>query len=270
MPSPPHPAPFLRISRVLSFWGAAIAILLCVGLLRGMLPPALGPLAWGVISSLALYALVRLFLRIDRRSLADVGLAWTSRSPIRFFAGLGLGAATYAATLLVSSLVLGPIRLGPGSPPPAGAVALILLGLAALAVMEELAFRSYAFWTASRTLGIWPAQLLVVIAFCLLHVAYGWPLPTVLLGVFPGGVLFGMAALVSRGLALPLGVHLGINAGRWMTGEADGAGLWTLDTTGLDPARATTLAPLIGAAVPLVVALALFALYRRRLATRHA
>lgn len=270
MPSPASQSPLLRMSRVLAFWGAAIAILLGAGFLRGMVPPALGPLTWGLISSLALYALIRLFLRIDRCSLSDVGLAWTSSSPIRFVAGLGLGVATYAAILLASSLVLGPIRLGPGAPPAGPAVALIIAGLTALAVMEELAFRSYAFWTATRTLGIWPAQLLAAVAFSLLHVAYGWPTSTVLLGVFPSAILFGMAALVSGGLALPLGVHLGINVGRWMTGEADGAGLWTLDTSGLDPERAATLAPLIGAVVPVAVALALFARYRRRIAMRPA
>jgi hypothetical protein len=88
------------------------------------------------------------------------------------------------------------------------------------------------------------------------------------LGVFPSAILVGMATLVSGGLALPLGVHLGINMARWMTGEADGEGLWTLDTSSLDPTRAATLAPLIGAAVPLCVALLLFVLFRRTIATR--
>lgn len=270
MPSPSSQSPFLQISRVLSFWGAAIAIMLGVGFLRGLVPPALGPLAWGLVSSLALFALISLFLRRDRRSLADVGLAWASTSPIRFLAGLGLGVATYATTLLVSSLVLGPIRLGPGAPPSVGAVVLIIMGLAALAVMEELAFRSYAFWTATQTVGLWPAQLLVAVAFSLLHVAYGWPISTVLLGVFPSAILFGMAALVSGGLAFPLGLHLGINLARWMTGQSDGAGFWALDTRGLDPTRAATLAPLLGAIVPVVMALGLFALYRRRTPLRTA
>jgi membrane protease YdiL (CAAX protease family) len=256
------------MSRILSFWAAALAVMAFVGLLRGMLPPTFGPLAWGAISSVALVALIRVLTRRDRLSIADVGLGWNSTSPARFLAGLALGVATYAITLLVSALVLGPIRLAAGNVPTAGASVLVLLGLGALALMEELTFRTYAFWTAVQTLGPWPAQLLVAIAFSLLHVAYGWPLSTVLLGVLPSAILFGMATLVSRGLALPLGVHMGINVARGMTGEADGAGPWTLDTSGLDAARAATLAPLIGAAVPLTVALALFVLFRRTIATR--
>ncbi len=129
-----------------------------------------------------------------------------------------------------------------------------MLGLAAVTVMEELAFRSYSLWTALRALGFWPAQVLVAVAFSLLHLAYGWPSSTVLLGVFPSGLLFGVAAAVSGGLALPVGLHLGINLGRWATGEGGGAGLWTLDTSALDPARAASVAPYLGAAVPLLLA----------------
>jgi membrane protease YdiL (CAAX protease family) len=264
MSSESIPSLWLRMARVLAFWVAAFVLMLVVGGLRGMLPPTLGPLAWGVISSLALLGLIRGFLRFDRRSVADVGLAWTSSSPVRFLGGLALGVATYAITLLMSALALGPIRLGPGTAPTARAIVLMILGLGALVLMEELTFRTYALWTAVRTLGIWPAQLVVAIAFSLLHVAYGWPISTVLLGVFPSAILFGMATLVSGGLALPLGVHLGINVARWMTGEVDGAGPWTLDTSGLDLARAATLAPLIGAAVPLLVALALFVVFSRQ------
>jgi membrane protease YdiL (CAAX protease family) len=256
--------------RILVFWAAALVLMLVVGVLRGVLPPRLGPLAWGAVSAAALLALIRVFLRVDGLSVADVGLGWTTMSPVRFLAGLALGVATNAVTLLMSALVLGPIRLAPGVAPTASAIVLMLLGLGALVVMEELTFRTYTFWTAVRTLGAWPAQLFVAVAFSLLHVAYGWPLSTVLLGVFPSAILFGMATLAFGGLAPPLGVHLGINVARWMTGQADGAGLWTLDTSGLDAARAATLAPLIGAAVPLLVALLLFVLFRRTIATRVA
>lgn len=76
------------------------------------------------------------------------------------------------------------------------------------------------------------------------------------------------AAALTRVLAfwggsLAVLVHLGINLARWCTGESAGGGFWTLDTQALDPARAATLAPLIGALVPLVVAALLYAAWPR-------
>jgi hypothetical protein len=81
-------SPGLRVVRILAFWAAALVLMLVVGV---VLPPSLGPLAWGAVGAAALFALIRvLFLRVDGLSVADVGLGWTSMSPVRFLAGLAL------------------------------------------------------------------------------------------------------------------------------------------------------------------------------------
>ncbi len=262
MPHADSPRVLPSLARILAFWGAALLILFLVSFVRGFVPPILGPLVWGLGASLPLLGLIRGFLRADHRPPTDVGLGWAPGTPVRALAGLGLGLLTYAGTLTVTAAVLGPITLTPSAASAPGAALVAVLGLAAVTVMEELAFRSYSLWTALRALGFWPAQLLVAVAFSLLHLAYGWPSSTVLLGVFPSGLLFGVAAAVSGGLALPVGLHLGINLGRWATGEGGGAGLWTLDTSALDPARAASVAPYLGAAVPLLLALGLAAGHR--------
>ena len=41
-----------------------------------------------------------------------------------------------------------------------------------------------------------------------------------------GGVLFGVAALKSRGLALPLGLHSAWNFGQWVVGFKNKPGIW--------------------------------------------
>jgi membrane protease YdiL (CAAX protease family) len=86
-----------------------------------------------------------------------------------------------------------------------------VLGTLMLACMEELGFRGYPFRTLVLGFGLWPAQGIVAVAFGLCHFAFGWSLQAILLGVIPSALLFGMAAFASRGLALAIGLHTGLN-----------------------------------------------------------
>ena len=252
-PTPPVASPIQLMSRVFAFLATALTVLIAVGLLRGSLPEAIGPLVWGTLSSVVLLVALRWFLRGDHRSWQAIGLGWERGSAPRFGGGLLVGLATYAATLAVSSMLFGPIRLAPGVTPSLPGLVVVLAGILTLAAMEELAFRSYPLWVSTEALGRWPAQAFIAVAFALLHVAYGWSVPTVVFGVLPSGLLFGMAAVASRGLALPFGIHAGLNLGRWLTSEADGAGPWRLDTTGIDVAMAGRWAHWVGASMPLLV-----------------
>lgn len=209
---------------------------------------------WGAGSSLALLALTRAFLRRERRAPGEVGLGISAGSFPRLGAGLLLGAAVYALTLLAISLTVGPLEV---TRVAGSAIASVLPTLAttfALVVMEELAFRGYALRTAERAVGVWPAQGLVAVAFALMHVAYGWPWQTVVLGVLPGGVLFGVAAVASRGLALPIGIHAGLNLARWLAGESGPGGMWQVGVAAGQEGSVGMWAPWIGVAATLAAA----------------
>jgi hypothetical protein len=250
------------LGRVFFFWGGALVILLLFGFVRGMLPPGAGPLAWGIGSSVALLLLIRAFLRADRRPLADAGLGWHRRSPLRLAAGFVIGLLTYAGAVAMAALAVGPISVRQAERPSAGVIVLAVAGTLALVIMEELALRSYSLWTAVRSIGSSRAQLLVAVAFALLHVGYGWPLQTVLLGVLPSALLFGVGAMITGGLAMPIGIHLGMNIGRWAAGERGAGGLLMLEAGG-DASRAA-LAPWLAALAPLAVAALLHVVGRRR------
>jgi uncharacterized protein len=44
-----------------------------------------------------------------------------------------------------------------------------------------------------------------------------------------------MAALATRGIAVPLGIHTAFNFGQWLMGQKDTAGMWTpVVDTGFD------------------------------------
>jgi membrane protease YdiL (CAAX protease family) len=259
MPETPARHP---LGRLLLFWTAALAILMGSGLLKGFVPGRWGGLAWGVSSSIALLLLIRFLTTRDGGTLAAVGLRFTRGSPWRMAAGLVLGIGIYGVTLLAISLTLGPLQLVRAATPPLDVVLVIVASTVALAVMEELAFRSYSLWTARRAFGYWQTQAVVACAFGLLHLLYGWPLQTVAFGVVPSAVLFGVAAATTRGLAWPLGLHTGINLGRWLTGENGEHGLWRLSADGVDASRLALWSPWIGVGVLTAVA-CLFVRYGR-------
>jgi hypothetical protein len=89
-----------------------------------------------------------------------------------------------------------------------------------------LAFRGYPLRRLDSCFGVWTAQFVVALVFAVEHVAGGSTWMNAFLGAFVGSVLFGMAALVTRGLAVPIGLHAAWNFGQWTLGEKETSGLW--------------------------------------------
>jgi membrane protease YdiL (CAAX protease family) len=73
---------------------------------------------------------------------------------------------------------------------------------------------------------MWGALLLIGVVFTLEHTAGGWSWSRSLLGPPAGALLFGMAALATRGIAVPLGIHAAFNFGQSLMGQKDIAGMW--------------------------------------------
>jgi membrane protease YdiL (CAAX protease family) len=81
-------------------------------------------------------------------------------------------------------------------------------------------------WRLERFFGLWTAQIIVALAFAAEHHAGGYSWFNALLGPFIGSLLFGMASIATRGLAVPIGLHAAWNFGQWVLGEKDLPGLW--------------------------------------------
>jgi membrane protease YdiL (CAAX protease family) len=84
-----------------------------------------------------------------------------------------------------------------------------ILVLVVLALMEEIAFRSYPLVRLRDAFGVRTSIYCTSLFFALYHGVDA----TNLLGPGVWGILFGLAAIASRGIALPLGIHFGAN---WM------------------------------------------------------
>lgn len=105
-----------------------------------------------------------------------------------------------------------------------------LIVIIPLAWMGELAFRSYTLLKLNTAYGLWWAQLISAVAFALYHVVYGWSWQVSFLGPFVWAFVFGFAAVASRGIALPTGIHAALNFLQLITGmKVDKVSLWTLE-----------------------------------------
>lgn len=246
------PAPALRVAL---FLGAYLLVLLAASVPKGMAPPRYADLVWGAVASFALLALTRAVLSREQRSLREVGLAPDARTIGRLLGGAAIGLVVYGATMVLISLTLGPIQLSAPHWPTAATWVVNLVSYLALSSMEELGFRGYALHTLARAIGVWPAQLGIALAFGASHLLFGWAWPTIMLGVIPSALLFGVVALRSGGLAMPIGLHAALNLAQWMVGEKDTAGIWTLAVEPTYTARLTTYAPFVGMGVTLLAAI---------------
>jgi membrane protease YdiL (CAAX protease family) len=87
--------------------------------------------------------------------------------------------------------------------------------LAGAVIAEELVFRGFVFQRLIDGLGPWPAQLILAAYFVLTHAtglaAAGELRPLASVNIFLASLLFGLAYLRTRSLALPLGLHFAAN-----------------------------------------------------------
>lgn len=180
----------------------------------------------GAVTSLLTFLLTMLFLSWDARGLRDIGLGLSNQTMPRVLLGIVVGFAIVGLQegLLYAS---GHIHwIAEGSRGSIGLVLLAFMAYLLLALREELVFRGYPLRSLERAVGMWGAILVVAIVFSLEHAAGGWTWSRSLLGPPAGAILFGLAALTTRGIAVPLGIHAAFNFGQWVMGQKELAGLY--------------------------------------------
>lgn len=216
----------LLIRSLLFIFGCAV-VLAFAGPLAKYSPTLRSNLTIAAVSSAGALLLTIIFTRWDGIALTDVGAAFRWRSVPRFAFGWAVGSVLVAVVGGIS-VAAGHVqwqRVG-GSQP--WVVLVTLLTYVALSCREELSFRGYPLRRLETVFGVWGSQILVALIFALEHVAGGWSWRTALLGAGVGSLLFGMAAISTRGLAVPIGIHGAWNFGDWLLGGKDSGGLWRL------------------------------------------
>jgi uncharacterized protein len=178
----------------------------------------------GTVTSFAALLLSAIFVRWEGLSLRDVGVAIDRRSPLRLLCGflVGLFLVTLWATI---SAACGNVRWvrGPGLEVATALTA--LFAYLALSCREELAFHGYPLRRLKQTLSLWVAQLFVAFVFAVEHRLGESPWPQAVFGAGVGTLLFGMAAIATRGLGVPIDLHAAWNFGQYMLGLKGHGGL---------------------------------------------
>ena len=170
-------------------------------------------------------------VRLHRQPLAAVGLRLNRTWAREALLGAVLGTALI---LLVTGLIVasGGVRFSLDPARSLGALAMGAWVFAWVALLEELLFRGFVFQRLVDGIGAWPALLAMALLFALGH--WGNPgmdgatLAWASIDTALGAVLFGLAYLRTRQLALPIGMHFGWN---WAQGALLG-----FDVSGLDQA----------------------------------
>ncbi|NRF39459.1 CPBP family intramembrane glutamic endopeptidase [Pedobacter foliorum] len=214
------------LSRVLLFWVICMAFMaISSGLTKQL------PLIWGqilTVSSAALgsFVLTILFCRWEGLQLKDVGVipgvSTLSRVAIGFIIGL------FLASLQVLLIALnGHLSIALSSQMSFTPIGLNLLLYAFIALREEIAFRGFPLRSINYVAGPWVAQVFIVVIFIVEHILGGMTWWQAILGSGTGAVLFGLAALKSKGIALPIGLHFAWNFGQWFWGFKNDTGIYT-------------------------------------------
>ena len=213
------------LARIVLFFVACVAMLIVATPVARLFPKVPLAISIGVASSFGALALTLVFVRWDGVSAHDVGAAPDRHSVSRLAAGFVLGLLLVAINTL-AMWCTGHVTWIWTPAPNLFDAAVTLVVFLLLASREELAFHGYPLRRLESVYGEWVAQAVVALIFALEHVAGGSSWANAFIGSGVGSLLFGMAAIASRGLALPIGLHAAWNFGDWLRGGKDSVGVW--------------------------------------------
>ena len=223
--SPPAGTRSRVLGRVLIFFVLCAVLLAAIAPVERRFPELPPELLIGLITSVGTLLLTALFVRWEGLRFRDVGAAISTKSPLRFVFGFLIGLLLVALHVSIVTFA-GNIRWVRSQGIGFQSVATSLVIYFLLSCREELAFHGYPLRRLNSTFGLLIAQLIVAVVFALEHVAGGSTWMQAFLGAGVGSLLFGMAAIATGGLALPIGLHAAWNFGDWMRGGKPSSGLW--------------------------------------------
>jgi len=187
--------------------------------------PGLGSLVeLGVVSVLGTIVITLLFVRWEQLRLNDVGGAIDSTSCLRLLGGFILGLLLVGLQTGLTSLA-GHIHWVRSPEIAFSQAGVALPAFLFLACREEIAFRGYPLFRLESFFGPYWALFLMAAVFAVEHLAGGYSWANAWFGSAVGALLFGMAALATRGLAIPIGLHAAWNFGQWVLGNSEFPGL---------------------------------------------
>lgn len=229
-------------------------------------PKNLERITHGLIGTLAAILTTILFLKFDRKKFSDIGLTFQRTTITKFFAGVVTGVILMGLlTTCVLYFTHAKIYINPNS--NFLHFLLITWPLIPLAFMEELGFRAYPLEILKDKTGIRLSIFITSVLFALYHIANGWTVAGAFYGPGVWGLVFGLAAIYSKGIAMPTGIHYAANLTTSAFGAANNTvSIWIVEQSHPSPTGSAGIdgTTIIPALALLVFSIICIELYLRR------
>jgi membrane protease YdiL (CAAX protease family) len=226
---------FKIFGRVVLFWLSFIGLFMAFSFLYSFFPPIdskMIGMRHGITGAVVAFIVTGVFLKMEKKSFRDIGLVWEKNTLLKFLGGILAGSVLFGVMLLILLKIAG-MQLLPNNKSFDYRLLVGYLAFIPLALMEEVAFRSYPFRRLTDTFGLRPSQVIVGISFALYHLIGGWSLYSAFTGPFVWSFVFGLAAARSGGIAVPTGIHIMLNVLQVLTGMKEGPdSMWKLSYVG--------------------------------------
>jgi len=222
-------ANILIAAKAFSFWITFEALLM---VWRGSGPPMpqwMLALLFGGSLCLVMAGLTKIYLRSEQMTMADLGMALTKGSLSRFAVSLLIGIAFFGSFFLIYLWLTSVTIVGVPQLDLVEAAVISFLVFLVLGTMEEIVFRGYFLRKLDTAVGMRAAIYLTSIAFGMYH---GWSFDS-LLGPAVWGLIYAVLAYWSKGLAIPIGFHVGANFIQGLLSQKESwvSGIWTFNAT---------------------------------------
>lgn len=227
-------------------------------------PPGFERLTQGTIGTIAALLTTFLFLKIDKKRFSDIGLRFEGKTIVKFFAGVFIG-ILIMGVLAMSVAYISNMQIYVNPRSSVLNFLLVTAPLIPLALMEELGFRAYPLQLLKDKTGLRLAIIITSVLFALYHVASGWSVASSFYGPAVWGLVFGLAAIYSKGIALPTGIHYAANLTTSAFGEANSlVSIWTVKASTATAQKGVDWATLFPVFALLAFAIVCIELYVRQ------
>lgn len=218
----------LALFKSIAFIGCYFLVGAVFAQLKPLFPPQFERYAQGIVGTAAAIVAVLIFLRIERKSWKDFGLIWEKATIPRFLKGLVLG-MLLATVLLLVQILYSDLEVALVSDVNVLSFFGWSLAFIPLAFMEEVAFRSYPLIELNRAFGFRVTQVILAVLFAMYHMAMMWSPQSAMLGPGIWALMFALTAISSNGIAVPTGLHFGLNFIQSVLGGQEGIDpMWTI------------------------------------------
>lgn len=214
--------------KVIGYWVLFLLFLFIAGTyIASMFPASWERHVYGITGTIGAFAAVWILLKMEKKSFGDYGLSWQPDTITRFVKGIITGIAAFGLIMVILLLFTG-LKLSQNTVSWQPAMLLGYLAIIPLALMEEVAFRSFSFVKLDEVFGLRATQLITAVAFALYHIIQGWNWQIAFLGPGIWALVFGLSAARTKGIAMPTGIHVALNLMQTLFGmkEKTNAEIW--------------------------------------------